>query len=79
MEKGKKHSPSKIGRKSPKIIIETLYKELERKDKRIDELEERNAVLIRTALKAEERVIEWQDLVKKYKGSISSQNKNISQ
>ncbi|MEM3374591.1 MAG: hypothetical protein QXE31_05215 [Candidatus Woesearchaeota archaeon] len=35
-------------------IIETLYKELERKDKIIEKLKEENYVLMRTALKREE-------------------------
>ena len=36
-------------------IIETLYKEIERKDKIIKKLKEENIVLIKTALKTSER------------------------
>jgi hypothetical protein len=38
-------------------IIETLYAELERKDKQIEKLREENKVLVRTALKNAEKKI----------------------
>jgi hypothetical protein len=45
-------------------VIETLYAELERKDKLIEKLKEENQVLIKTALKAENRL---KDLEKSFK------------
>jgi hypothetical protein len=45
-------------------VIETLYSELERKDKLIEKLKEENQVLIKTALKAENRL---KDLEKSFK------------
>ena len=36
-------------------IIETLYSEIQRKDKIIDKLQEENSLLMKTALKAAER------------------------
>jgi hypothetical protein len=44
-------------------IIKDLYKEIERKDKQIDRLKEENSVLMKTALRAEERLRSLQDLV----------------
>jgi hypothetical protein len=43
---------------SSEKIIETLYAELERKDKVIEKLKQENQVLIKTALKAETRLKE---------------------
>ena len=46
--------------------IETLYKEIERKDKLIEKLKEENSILMKTALKSEERVKELEErLIKK--------------
>ena len=43
-------------KKSKDKIIETLYEELEKKDKIIDKLKQENLVLMKTALKASERL-----------------------
>jgi hypothetical protein len=54
MEK-KKSGSKKADRRDR--IIETLYAELERKDKLIEKLREENKVLVKTALKsAQERI-----------------------
>lgn len=42
-------------------VIETLYAELERKDKQIEKLKEENHILIKTALKNSERLKEIED------------------
>jgi hypothetical protein len=48
-----------------KRIIDTLYKELGRRDKKIDELKEENVVLMKTALRAQDKVKELEDILKK--------------
>lgn len=62
--------------KDYKKIVDTLYKELERRDKLIDELNERNNLLMKTALKAQEKARRFQDVAEK---STSSQSKSTSQ
>ncbi|MFH2020399.1 MAG: hypothetical protein ABIJ34_03230 [archaeon] len=41
--------------KTKQDIIDTLYKEIERKDKVIEKLKEENMILMKTAMKATER------------------------
>ena len=53
--------------KSSKEIIETLYDELERRDKQIDRLKEENMLLMKTAVKAEERVRKLEAVLKEKK------------
>lgn len=48
-------------KKSKDEIIETLYSELERKDKLISKLKEDNMLLMKTALKASERLKKAED------------------
>lgn len=50
---------------SDKEIIETLYNEIERKDKEIDRLREENKLLMKTALKAEERAKQTEEILNK--------------
>ncbi|MBU0756997.1 MAG: hypothetical protein KKF44_02950 [Nanoarchaeota archaeon] len=45
-------------------IINVLYEQIERKDIQIDKLKEYNAVLIRTAFKAEENLKEFKERIK---------------
>ena len=46
-------------------IIETLYAELERKEKIIEKLKEENLVLMKTALKATEKQKQAEEMIKK--------------
>jgi hypothetical protein len=48
-------------KKSKDKIIETLYEELEKKDKIIDKLKQENIVLMKTALKSSERLKKFED------------------
>lgn len=45
--------------------IETLYKEIERKDNLIAKLKEENSIIIKAALKSEERVKELEERLMK--------------
>jgi hypothetical protein len=45
---------------TPEDKIEALYKEIERKDKQIEKLKEENSIIMKTALKAEERLKEME-------------------
>ena len=46
-------------------IIETLYAELERRDKLIDKLKEENMLLLKTSLKSSERLKELEEKLRK--------------
>lgn len=51
-----------------KRIIEVLYAEIERKDRKIDELQHTNDVLMKTAIKAEDKVKNWEDQFERISG-----------
>ncbi len=45
-------------------VIETLYEELERKDKLIEKLREENKIILKTALKTSERLKQIEESLK---------------
>jgi hypothetical protein len=47
-----------------KRIVDILYKELERKDKIIEDLKEQNDVLFRTNIRTNEKILDLKKLVK---------------
>jgi hypothetical protein len=47
--------------------IKELHKEIKKRDKLIDELKEKNLVLLRTSLKKGEQIKELQDMIDKLK------------
>ncbi len=47
--------------------IKVLHKEIKKRDKVIDELKEKNIVLLRTSLKKGKQIKELQDLIDKLK------------
>jgi len=47
--------------------IKLLHKEIKKRDKVIDDLKEKNIILLRTSLKKGEQIKELQDLVDKLK------------
>ena len=50
-----------------KRIIDTLYDELKRRDTRIDELKDENNVLVKTVIRAENRVKDLEEKLSKIK------------
>lgn len=46
---------------TPEEKMETLYKEIERKDRLIEKLKEENNIIMKAALKTEERVKELEE------------------
>jgi hypothetical protein len=59
--------PKLIKKQSKDQVIETLYEELERRDKQIQKLKEENLILVKTALKAAEKQKEAEEMINKKK------------
>jgi len=53
--------------KSQSKEIELLHKEIKKRDKIIDDLKEKNIILLRTSLKKGEQIKELEDLLEKLK------------
>lgn len=62
---GKKKKQPMVPKEDHEKLKKYFYEEIKRRDKKIEELEEKNLVLLKSALRQAEKGARWQDLVDK--------------